>query len=250
MRIATTLSCLAVFGVPLLAQTPPARLAPAQQPASAPQQVPAEQKLRHICRQLDLSDQQWQHVEALLELFRAEAHMKGDELAERMEEIQSLWQARREAEQAGDAERVQALNEQIRNLAPPTSAERKFVDGLLPTLNDEQKTRFNTLYKRFEGATDLWIKPIEVVRLARNQKLTPDQERQLEQRLQAFREAIATAKDPDRRDLLIGLVNDVWSLLTPAQRSEFDKEVNFLDPELPPRGTAPKAPVTQPAQRP
>ena len=167
-----------------------------------------------------------------------------------MEEIQNLWQARREAEQAGDTERVQALNEEIRNLAPPTSAERKFVEGLLPALNDEQKAKFDFLYKRFQNATDLWIKPIEVVRLARKQNLTPEQEQQLDRRVQAFREAIGTAKDVERRDLLIGLVNDVWSLLTPAQRAEFDREITFLDPNLPARGEEHKATTTQPTQKP
>ncbi len=208
----------------------------------APKAIPLEQKLRYICKQLDLDARQQQHVEGLFAEFKAESDMSQERTKERMDAIMATFNEMQEAQKAGDTARADELRERLRSLAPGAALERGFVEGLLPVLNEGQRAKFERLMKELETATDLSLKPVEVVRIARGLELKPEQNARLEQVQQAFRQKAATSTTKEQDDQsLERLISDVRALLNADQAARFDKEIDRrrLDP--------PPAPATAPA---
>jgi len=218
---------------PLFAQTPQRMrvpgekiktIGPATEKAKQPKQVPIEQKLRYIVKRLNLDEKQKQHAEGLFAILQSESNLSTEETKDRMELIMSTYHAMQDAEKAGDKARAEQLREELKGLAPGVAAERNFVNGLMPVLNEQQKVKFQELLKKYEKATDLSLKPIEVIKLAREQKLTPEQSQQLDKIQTEFRQSVAAGTAPDAH-ALDKLISDVSGILNPTQLAAFQKEV-------------------------
>jgi len=216
-----------------------------------PRSVPIVQKLRYICKQLDLDEKQRQHAEGLFAVLEAEATSSPEDLRRHLEMIQAKYQDVQAAEQAGDTERAEKLREELKNLAPGVMAERNFINGLSPALRQDQKVKLESLLKELENVSDLSLKPIQVIRLARQFKLTGEQREKLAQAEQSFRKAMAEAgpaEQSTRNQMVDKLATDVAAILEPAQRAEFERQVGRLRPDTPP--VPPPAPTTAPAASP
>ena len=231
-RIVFRSMMLVVLSVPLLAQDTPQPATSGPPEAEGPAPTPTLLKLRRICEQLDLTKEQRQHADGLLEVFAMEERMGGEELIQRLEDIRVVMQDRDEAVAAGDTERAKILQKHLQELTPRAYAERNFVDGLMPALNEQQKARFQMLLERAKTLPDLSLKPIEVVRIARQQKLTAEQEEDLESLMAGFRKAVANASKPQAKVRLAEFARDVRAILNPQQRQGFDEEIRTIDPEL------------------
>lgn len=165
MRCFMVTSLLVVFlSVPVLGQPLPTPQVQVHPSAGQQKAVPIPQKLRYICKQLNLDEKQWQHAEGLFAILEDEQNMGPGQLRELLEQIRAITQEREAAREADDQERVEELNQQLKGLAPGARAKDNFIKGLLPALNEEQKVKLNVLLKRLENVTNLELKPIQVIR--------------------------------------------------------------------------------------
>jgi hypothetical protein len=213
-------------------------LTPTPQKADQPKPVPVEQKLRYIVKQLELDQKQQQHADGLFAILASESNLSPEETKDRMELIMSTYHAMQEAEKAGDTARTNELRGELRNLAPGAAAERNFVNGLMPVLNEQQKEKFQILLQKLDKATDLSLKPVEVIRLARGLKLTPAQSEQIEKIQEEFRQSVAAGKAPDSQ-AMDKLIADDSNVLNPEQRAVFTREVSQRRIDEPPASTQP-----------
>ncbi len=191
-------------------------------------EIPVLQKLRYVCKRLDLDARQREHAEGVLAMIAAEADMGEAETRQRMEEIMSTYHAMQAAKDEGDEERAEALRDELIGLAPGTEAQRKFVERMKPALNEEQQARLDALLEQLKDAKlqDVELKPIEVLRLARQQNLTSPQVAQLRVLQDEFRRQIESVTDEDEQSgLLDKLIQDISGLLTGEQRTTFNREI-------------------------
>jgi hypothetical protein len=245
--------CLLVVGlfgtVFALAQIQPARPPVIRsQPPAEPAGPQGEQKLRWICRQLKLDDKQMQQAEALLAAYQAELKDAESNAGELLQKIQEKAAEMQAARNAGDTEGAKRLQEELKNLAPPAQAENHFFEALDEILSPEQKAKLPAIRKRAETAGDISLRPVYVLRAARKQNLTQQQDDQLEKLLDEYRTAAAgarTEKGEAAEERVEQFIKNVRAILTGPQVEAFDKEIATLR-ENPPTMT-PFSPPIAPA---
>ena len=250
MRCFVIVSLLLTFVVtPLSAQDRPF---PPPRPKQEPKQTGVRARLQQICEQLGLSQEQQQHVEGLWAILDSRAHATAEQLTERLTTIHALGEELRAAVAAGDKQRADELRKQLLALAPGKEAEREFVAGLRPVLSEEQNAKLDRLLQQMESAAQLKLTPIQVVRAAWQTKLNAEQLRQLEVLMQGFRRQIIGVADTDslkRAELLGKFIADVSAALDARQRTEFEKTLEKLEPNLPAAidVSPPGSPASKPA---
>ena len=230
-RYVFALLLVPMLSVPLLAQMTQLKPQPAHRPPR-PSSIPVDLKMRYICKQLDLDEKQWQHVEGLLAVVEAQKRSNPESLAEYLRQLQAVVQERDAAREAGDAERARELNEKLANMAPGRKAEKDFIADLLPALTDEQKKKFEELQKSLANVTDLSLKPIQVLRVAREYDLTPDQHKALLKIQEDFRERMEKASDSGeaRAKMLQELIDQVSAIFEGERRREFEERIDKMRP--------------------
>ena len=86
---------------------------PGRRPTPQPQQeqpkLSIDEKLMYICKQLDLDEKQWQHADGLFEIFQSNKNPSREEMLERLQEIQRVYQEKEAAKAAGETERRRFL---------------------------------------------------------------------------------------------------------------------------------------------
>ncbi len=231
------------------------QLQPTSRPKVVPKEVPLQDKLRYLCKLLDLNPQQWQHAEGLFTLLDAEVNLSREEMVQRLLEIQRVVTAREAAKNSGDTRQFQELTDRLRELQVREPAQKHFIEGLTPVLTEQQKAKLPELLKQLEGAAELSLKPVQVLRAARALNLSPDQSRRLEQIEKDFRQAAAEAGDSEPTHgaaLVDKLVREISAMLDSNQRSHFDREIERLRPPPPssqparPASSAPAVPTPGP----
>jgi hypothetical protein len=245
--------CLATWAVGQASQAPPPpplRQPPQARPPGPPRQpaeaapLQGEAKLRWVCKQLRLDEQQTPQSEALFAAYQAEMKDMEQHTAELLKGIQDKYAEVQAARTGGDEERAKKLQEELRALAPDMQAESHFFDALESVLNPEQKSRLPAIRKRAEVPGGQSLRPVYVLRAARKLALTPEQDRQLEKALDDYRTSAQSAP-PDKgqppEDRVEQFISNVRAILTPPQAATFDKDVEALR-ENPP--------IAQPAQIP
>lgn len=250
-RVGALLICLMLAG-PALAQM--VQLNQGAQPAqrAEPTVVPLKSKLMYICKQLDLNDKQWQHVEGLFAVFEADMELSAEDRRDLLVNIQNTWQAMKDAQEAGDEALANELRERLRNMAPGARAMKNFLDGLRPALTEEQAGKLPGLVEEVENAKDLSLKPIQVIRIARGLDLNLDQRSKIDQLAHDFREKMSQGGEMDeaaRAKALEELIDQIAGALAPDQRAKFEERVDRLRLDFPRKqGSAPRpVPATQPA---
>ncbi|MGD8450716.1 MAG: hypothetical protein PVJ57_02760 [Phycisphaerae bacterium] len=250
MRALVVVTMFAVLlGLPALAQQDyPMPAMPQAPKPGTPRQATIQEKLRYICKQLDLNEKQKQHVEGLFVLLEAEANSPPEELQRLVDEIQDTYQKMMAAREAGDTERAEELRETLIGLSPIVAAERNFAEGLMPALTEEQRAKFEYWRKKLEHVTDLSLKPLDVLRLAATYNLNDEQRAKVNDLRNKFRNAVALLQGDREREtaLLEQLIKDVAAVLDESVRAEFLKQIDKLRPdEVAP--AASDAPTSAPA---
>jgi hypothetical protein len=262
----------AFVAAPVLAQDAPATQ-PAQEARPAPTQEPrpprpgraaegepkassqpqVEARLRAVCKQLDLTPDQWKQVDTLMQICYAELEEARKDPGRAIEEIRQKYGELRDARNSGDKEREKQLKEELRKLAPGTRAEEHFYDGLTPILTDAQKTQLEKI-RRLETIGGS-LRPVDVLKAARapTMKLSPEQERQLENVNREMRSRQASAPaGTNQAQRVDEYITEVRKLLTTGQNEEFDRQLELmrLTVGAAPPASAEKKPATQPTTAP
>jgi|GEM_PF-2495744 len=239
--------------IPLEKIQPPPGFRPqsAAPPADDQSGLQGERKLRWICKQLRLSDEQMQQAEALIAVYNAELKAMEAEAVELLQKIQDKYAQIQAAKAQGDTQAVQTLQEELRNMAPGVQAENHFFEGLQEVLNDEQKERLPAIRKRAAAAVDIMLRPVHVLRAVRKLTLTSEQDQKVEKLLADFRQKQVTSRPSNQQaaeEQVDQLVADIRALLTEEQAALFEREITILRDDPPPaRPIELPSPQTKPA---
>lgn len=206
---------------------------PGRRPTPQPQQeqpkLSIDEKLMYICKQLDLDEKQWQHADGLFEIFESNKNPSREEMLERLQEIQRVYQEKEAAKAAGETERAEELNQKLRSLAPGAAAETEFLDSLRQALSDAQKAKLEMLLTKLNNGAEVAITPVGVIRAARAYDLSAEQKAQLGKLQSEFRAVIKDVAPGDagaEKAALDKLINDVANVLDEAKRESFRKDIN------------------------
>jgi len=234
-RLVFAAYAIAIVSAPLLAQSPPSPVGGISA-SDMPKLIPPEQKLRYICKQLELTDEQRQHAEGLFAIMHAETQMTADETRDRLLEVQATYQEMLDARSKGEKEREEQLRAHLKSLAPGKAAERRFVEGLIPALDAKQQTLLKEWTARLENATDISLKPVEILRYVRSMNLSAAQKEKLTGVIQEFRTYVAGPGAQAEEDALLDkLIKDIGAVLDEDQRKTFEREMSKRRPDPAPK---------------
>ncbi len=216
------------------------------QPSAGPGQPPprkttqrvlaGQEKLRYIVSQLELSAEESKHVEGLFTRFDSDIKQEQEAVQRRVEEIKALYAELQAAEQAGDQQKKNQINEQLRLMAPGARAEEEFLRDLVSALTPAQRATYEQTVARLLRAPDGALRPVDIVRIARGLNLTPEQAKALETTKETFRRTVnevAALEDPQRAEMLQRFSNDIRAALTAEQQAAYDKAVTRMRPPAP-----------------
>lgn len=238
--------CIVIIGglAALLAAAQGVQIKPTQPPgrqpqAAAPKGPQGEAKLRWVCKQLKLDEQQWQQVEALIAVYHATLEEQKQDPVALMEAVRDKFAELQAAQQADDKELTEKLRDELRNMAPGVGGENSFFDSLQQYLTDEQKARLPEVRQRAQKIGDISLQPIHVLRVARDLSLTAVQDRKLEIALADFRAKQAANRSPNAEDTAPAdeLIQTIRLILTPEQAQQFDQQIDELRMGAPPAKT-------------
>ena len=207
-----------------------------------------EKKVRYLLRQLDLTAEQAEHAEGLIEsFFGPDAQPAID-----VERIRNLWKELEEAHKANDKARIEQLTREIRRAGQQATREPEFFDSLEPVLSDAQKQALRRARERLERHPSGGVRPIDVLDLVAELPLTPRQRELLAAYHQRLRKQANTGLqwNDDRRTRIINSVlKTLDRVLTPEQIAWVDYRIQRMRPDLvdePLVGQPPPRPTTQP----
>lgn len=222
-----------------------ANLALAQ--AAPSEDVRNEKKLRAICEQLDLTEQQEQQVEALLAKYRADLAAYKSDMESILRRVRDIYAEVEDARAAGDDERVRELQQQARDLAPSNQAQDEFFDSLQQFLSEPQKAQLAQLRTRGVLTKPSNMNPAHVLKAALSLDLATDQRAKLETSLAEFRSGSwerAEGRRLSSSDRAEKLITVISPLLTPEQETKFNELIADLRVDAP----APEARKMEPGQ--
>ncbi len=170
--------------------------------------------------------------------YHAELKDMEENAAELLQRIQDKAAELQAARTAGDTEKTQRLQEELRNLAPAAQAENHFFEGLEQHLTAEQRTKLPQILKKAETVGDISLRPVHVLRAVRKLGLSSEQDAQLEKLLDEYRTSAATArgeKPQATEERVEQFIANVRAILNPNQVEVYDKAISALrdDPPSP-----------------
>ena len=197
-----------------------------------------EQKLKYIGKQLKLNPNQQTHFDSLLPVYTEMMKDESDQafLIQRLTEIQGLLNQREEAKKAGDDAKAKALTEEIHRVTPGVAPERQFFENLAEVLTAEQKTTLEAVRAKVTANPDVSLTPTDVLQIAKDQKLSKEQEAKLDKQMTEFRDEMALKRPnnlADRLQRVDQLIGKVRGILTPEQQTAFDAEIERKRPPVP-----------------
>lgn len=209
--------------------------AQSSQPAGPPRAVLAgEAKLRYILKQLDLSAEQARAASELLATYRTACEAERTAAQDRTDRMKAVMTEMQAAEKAGDDAKAAALRRQLDDLRLGAAPERAFYAALEPMLTAEQKATLSATRERLRVSPVVELTPLDVVRTARAQGLSPEQAARLDAEIAALRkrQEFALPGDPNvRAKLLEDFVHAVRRILDADQAAKFDAAIARLTPD-------------------
>jgi hypothetical protein len=213
-------------------QPPGPPMQPMQRPAAKPAEEPAlrgEAKLRWIGKRLQLNEAQTQQMDALLAAYNAEVAEGQQNPLDMARKLQEKSAEIQNAKAQGDEAKVEALRQELRDMAPEARAEKAFFEAFEQNLTAAQKARLGQLRELAKDPKSASLRPVHVLRAAREVGLAPEQDRRLEDVLDAFRKNLLVDRPKDQaasEERVEQLVRDVRAVLTPAQTAKFDEQID------------------------
>jgi hypothetical protein len=212
-----------------------ATLAPAQQ-ATNPQaqrnrNQPAVQQrgeldeLKYIVAMLDLTDEQEQNAEGLLDEYVYKINQRPD-----ITQLTTLLQEFRDAQQAGDQEEIERVKRELEAAKPQAKARREFFTALRDMLTDEQQARLEQVLVVAERNPTGQLRPYDVLMVVKNDlKLSNEQHQKLLRVHKDFRERIAgnprQMQNVPESNIPREFALAVRSILTVEQMETFDEKL-------------------------
>ncbi len=243
MRRLVSVAIVGLMGVLVTAaqQPQPIQARPQGRPARPQNQKQAgpqgEAKLRFVCQQLSLDDQQKQQSEALIAVYNAAVEEQRADPVALMEGVRNKLAEVQAAKDAGDDARAEELQKELRMLAPGVQAEADFFAALEQILTPAQQKQLPAVRKLAETVGDISMRPVHVLRAAREQNLSREQHAQLEQVLADFRTEQRTSRarpDGGNDPALEEFIKKVRGVLTPNQAEAYDARIAELRISAPP----------------
>lgn len=194
-----------------------------------------EQKMRYICKQLELNETQEKDVDSLIAVYNAtmKEETSPAALLQFMTDLQVMMTEREEAKAAGNTQRVKEINEQIKASTPGNASERQFFEGLEGMLTETQQKKLVAVRKRIASNPDVTLTPHDVVEAARAQNLDKDQRDKLDSTLKEYRAMIAKNRPStlqDRMKSVDKLIDKVGGVLNADQKKAFMAEIERMRP--------------------
>lgn len=236
------------------AQTPPASQPPhptvinntprQNLPATPPKAMTRGQRIRYIFKQLELTPEQRQQAEALLDSVTGGAGIEGLSV----EKVREVWAAIQQAQAAGDQAAVDRYTEQLRQMGKQTAGsiedDQEFLTSLRSILTDDQKKTLDRVVGWLTRNPSGLMRPVDLFDICHELKLTDGQLKQLNQvEADCRRKANESqANDDKAREALATTISSaITAVLTPDQRTLFDARVKRMN-----TADIPAEPVTGP----
>lgn len=189
------------------------------------------QRVRYIFKQLELTPDQRQQAEALLDSITGGAGVEGLSI----EKVREVWGAIQQATQAGDQAAVDRYTEQLRQMGKQNAGsiedDQEFLTSLRSILTDEQKKTLDRVVGWLTRNPSGLMRPVDLFDICRELKLTEGQLKQMSQvEADCRRKANETqANDDKAREALSATVTSaISSVLTPEQRTQFEARIKRM----------------------
>jgi Spy/CpxP family protein refolding chaperone len=249
MRRVAVLLTAALLPLPaVLAQTAqPQHQHPTGRPgaAGAKAGLQGEAKLRYIVKQLDLDKDQMDYATDLINIYNQRVEEERANGINRLQEVRVLWVQIEDAKKAGDNAKVAELMKQLEDYRTGVVPEREFFESLEGMLTPAQKETLAQVRERLKANPDVQLTPADVLKTARELKLTDEQNKKLTELQEALRtkqQPPAGGEAPSQTKILDDFIKDVRAVLTPEQAAAFDKQIAKMRPD-PVAVVAPRAPA-------
>lgn len=224
-----------VASVVLITMTSSVAFSQDQKPTEIPRRIQrasssrlGTQQFELIRKSLKLTEEQTAKFRALIETFKDRVMEEAMALLGNVDEMRRVSEELKAARAANDAERIEGLQERMRELRPETRPANEFYKGLADILDQRQKKQLAKLRVMIAGkggVTDMRLKPRRAVRIAESLGLTRGQAAAIRDLQDAFREKMRAVPRNDeitRQSLMDQLVLDIRTTLTEEQATNFD----------------------------
>lgn len=227
--------CLIGFGIALFGLTVslPALAQPALTAAAIDQKAKllGPRKATYLMRQLDLTEQQAAHIQGLIDSI-----LPADEnVPVNVDEVRRLYREFEAAKAADDQARVAEITEQLQAMGKEATDDGEFYDNVAAQLTDEQQTKLAAAQERLARHPSGALRPIDLLRAAWELNPTDEQRARLRTVQEDYRKTLYPNLRPDEK-LKLKLINflhdQTRAVLTPEQRTPWDRRVRTLRPDL------------------
>lgn len=220
------------FGVAIVVLASLVGVAIAQQGGGNPRsgggnKLQGEPELRFMLARLDLTNEQKQHSEGLIDEYKARISSRED-----MSALAGLMMQLQEARQNNDEERVQAVYEEIKANDPTTLARNDFLAGLRAVLTDAQKEKLEKVLTLLENNPTGTVSLLNIFKAALSVDPTPSERRKLDSIHQRFRteEVAKIGRDADVPKAALGkkFADELRTAFDAARQEKFDQAISAL----------------------
>lgn len=213
--------------------TPPRPTAPGAPaaPAAAPHAMTRSQRLAYIFKQLEMTPEQRQQADALMESVNGGA--PPGELT--IEKVREVWAAIQQAQAANDQAAVERYTEQLRQLGKQSQGsiddDEEFLSALKAQLTDPQKKTLERVVGWLKRNPSGIMRPVDYFDIARELKLSDGQLKQLVQvESDCRRKANEQPPNDDKSRQALGstISNAITNVLTPDQRTQYETKIKRM----------------------
>ncbi|MCC6360417.1 MAG: hypothetical protein IT450_16885 [Phycisphaerales bacterium] len=190
-------------------------------------------KGKFIIKQLNLTPDQMQQAEALVDTHYAQPTDDPDTILAR---VRALTEELRKAEETKDKAEIDRISEELRKIGRGETDEGQFLDNLRLILKDDQKARLDATLDRLKSNPTGELRPIDVYRIAKGLSLSAEEVAKLEAVTATFREQASSAApvrdqaglDAQHADLLNSYITQVRDALPEGKRADFTSKVDGM----------------------
>ena len=188
-------------------------------------------KATYLMRQLDLTEQQAEHVQGLIDsILPADDNVPVD-----LDEVRRLYKELEAAMAAQDQAKVDELTKQMQQIGKDATDDAEFYEILASVLTGEQPAKLAAAQERLERNPSGALRPIDLIRTAWDLNATDEQRARLRTVQNEYRKILYPSLRPDDK-LKLKLINflhdETRAILTPEQRPPWDRRLRALRPDL------------------
>lgn len=214
------------------------------------QRLLGAQRASYLLRQLDLTEEQATNAQGLIDTILTD--LEGVRELD-VDEVRRIWAEIEKARDAGNQERVQELAKLLQQMEDETTSDAEFLANIESQLTDQQKQTLGRARARLERNPSGSVRPIDLIRAARDLGLSEQQQRALVKASMATRQMLGASLKPNPKmklEMINFLAGEIRTLLTQEQVPKFERRVRASRPDLVDRGLRVRMPQTSSAEAP